>query len=570
MGADWTGAEWSSSQAAGRAAERRLGVLAIPLALTVFVIDTFTDIESAIAVLYVLVLLLAATALSRRGILRVAAGCAVLAVLSFFLSHWHDMDLSAVLRCGVSLAAILITGALLVRDHESRALLVRANGALARSERRYRGMFEQARISLWEQDFTAVTAALDALRADGVTDIAAHAQANPGWAREMGASVVTTNVNDATLELLGAAGRAEVLGPLERFLPAEDPALPQILLALWDGRDRFEGRAQLIAADGRALTVLLGISFPDDGVGFDRVVVGVVDITQRERTQEALLAAQAELARAARAATLGALSASIAHELNQPLGAIMLNAQACLRWLRRDPPDIETAAKAVDRMVRDGKRAADIVQRTRGMLVKDTRCDETIDLRQLVDEVALLLERELSAAATVLVTGFAPDVPPVRGSRVGLQQVLINLVTNGLHAMVEMGVEAGSRRRELSVTVDRLGDGQGSGRESGQESGSQVTVAVRDRGPGIDETSSARLFDPFFTTRPDGMGMGLSICRSTVESCGGTLTAHNHAEGGAVFEFTIPAALPPPPAISGPSPALSASPAVPPASARED
>ncbi|SMF18184.1 His Kinase A (phospho-acceptor) domain-containing protein [Azospirillum oryzae] len=550
MGADWTGAEWGSSQAAGRAAERRLGLLAIPLALTVFVIDTFTDIESAIAVLYVLVLLLAATALSRRGILRVAAGCALLAVLSFFLSHWHDMDLSTVLRCGVSLAAILITGALLVRDHDSRALLVRANTALARSERRYRGMFEQARISLWEQDFTAVTAALDALRADGVTDIAAHAQANPGWAREMGAAVVTTNVNDATLELLGAAGRAEVLGPLERFLPAEDPALPQILLALWDGRDRFEGRAQLIAADGRTLTVLLGISFPDDGVGFDRVVVGVVDITQRERTQEALLAAQAELARAARAATLGALSASIAHELNQPLGAIVLNAQACLRWLRRDPPDIETAAKAADRIVRDGKRAADIVQRTRGMLVRDTRCDETIDLRQLVEEVALLLERELSAAAAVLVTGFAPDVPPVRGSRVALQQVLINLVTNGLHAMAE----AGTPRRELTVTVERAGDG------------AEVRVAVRDRGRGIDEASRARLFDPFFTTRPDGMGMGLSICRSTVESCGGTLTAHNHAEGGAVFEFTIPAALPEPPtpapapapAAAGPSPAVPA------------
>jgi signal transduction histidine kinase len=554
MGADWAGAEWSGSQAAGRAAERRLGVLAIPLALTVFVIDTFTDIESAIAVLYVLVLLLAATALSRRGVLRVAAGCALLAVLSFFLSHWHDMGLSSVLRCGVSLAAILITGALLVRDHDSRALLVRANNALARSERRYRGMFEQARISLWEQDFTAVTAALDALRADGVTDIAAHAQANPGWAREMGASVVTTNVNDATLELLGAAGRAEVLGPLERFLPAEDPALPQILLALWDGRDRFEGRAQLIAADGRTLTVLLGISFPDDGVGFDRVVVGVVDITQRERTQEALLAAQAELARAARGATLGALSASIAHELNQPLGAIVLNAQACLRWLRRDPPDIETAAKAADRIVRDGKRAADIVQRTRGMLVKDTRCDETIDLRQLVEEVALLLERELSAAATVLVSGFAPDVPPVRGSRVGLQQVLINLVTNGLHAMAE----AGSPRRELTITVELAGDGN------------EVSVAVRDRGRGIDEASRARLFDPFFTTRPDGMGMGLSICRSTVESCGGTLTAHNHAEGGAVFEFTIPAALPQPPASSGPLPAFSGSPAVPPAPARED
>ena len=552
------GAVPGGSNMAGRANERRLGVLAVPLGFAVFVIDTFTDIESAIAVLYVLVLLLAATTLSRRGILQVVGGCGFLAVLSFLLSHWHDMDLSAVLRCGVSLAAILITGALLVRDHESRALLVRANGALARSEKRYRSMFEQARFSLWEQDFTAVTAALDALRADGVTDLAAHAQANPGWAREMGALIVTTNVNDATLELLGAADRAEVLGPLERFLPEDDPAMPQVLLALWDGRDRFEGRTQLVAADGRVLTVLLGISFPDDGIGFDQVVVGIVDITQRERTQEALLAAQAELARAARAATLGALSASIAHELNQPLGAIVLNAQACLRWLRRDPPDIDTAAKAVDRMIRDGKRAAEIVQRTRGMLVKDARCDETIDLRQLVEEVALLLERELSAAAAVLSTDFAADVPSVRGSRVGLQQVLINLVTNGLHAMAE----AGSPRRDLTVTVDSPGQIQGT---------AQVRVSVRDRGRGIDEGSRARLFDPFFTTRPDGMGMGLAICRSTVESCGGTLSVHNHAEGGAVFEFTIPAASHPPYAHlpSTPSPATH-SPAAPLAPARED
>ena len=532
-------AAWGGSLANGRPMERRLGLLSIPLALAVFIVDTFTDIESAIAVLYVLVLLLAATALSRRGILRVAAGCAMLAVLSFLLSHWQDMDLSSVLRCGVSLAAILITGALLVRDHDSRALLLRANGALARSEKRHRSMFEQARISLWEQDFTAVTASLDTLRAAGVTDLAAYAQADPGWARGMGALILTTNVNDATVELLGAAGRPAVLGPLDRYLPAEDPAMLQVLQALWERRDRFEGRAQLIAADGRTLTVLLGISFPDDCVGFDQVVVGVVDITQRERTQEALLAAQAELARAARAATLGALSASIAHELNQPLGAIVLNAQACLRWLRRDRPDIETAAKAADRIVRDGRRAADIVQRTRGMLVKDTHCDDTIDLPQLVDEAALLLERELAGAGAILVTDFAP-VPPVRGSRVGLQQVLVNLVTNGLHAMAE----ADSPRRELTVAIGSL------------EGGAQVRVAVRDRGRGIDEASHARLFDPFFTTRPDGMGMGLAICRSTIESCGGTLTAHNHADGGAVFEFTLPAA--PPPSTEAPAERLAA------------
>ncbi len=545
-------AGYGASPESRRRNELRFGALAVLLGLTVFAVDTFTDIESAIAVLYVLVLLLAANALPRAGIVRVGAGCAVLAVLSFLLSHWHDMDVQSALRCGVSLAAILITTALLVRDHLSRALLVRANGALARSEKRYRSMFEQARFSLWEQDFSGVKEALDALRAAGVTDLAAHAQANPGWARGMASLVVTTNVNDATLELLGAADRAEVLGPLERFLPAEDPAMLEALLAIHEGRDRFEGRARLIAADGRVLTVLLGISLPDDGIGFDQVVVGVVDITQRERTQEALLAAQAELARAARAATLGALSASIAHELNQPLGAIVLNAQACLRWLRRDPPDIDTASKAVERMVRDSKRAGGIVQRTRGMLVKDADRDEIIDLRQLVVEAAQLLERELSAGGAILATDFADGVPPVRASRVGLQQVLINLIANGLHAMAEMGAEMGAEaspiQRELTVSVD-------------SPDPAQVRVSVRDRGTGIDEEHRARLFDPFFTTRPDGMGMGLAICRSTVESCGGTLTARNHEDGGAVFEFTIPAAAPPPSPGAASSPAAATLPA---------
>ena len=539
-------AGYGASPESRRRNELRFGALAFLLGLTVFAVDTFTDIESAIAVLYVLVLMLAANALPRAGIVRVGAGCAVLAVLSFLLSHWHDMDVQSALRCGVSLAAILITTALLVRDHLSRALLVRANGALARSEKRYRSMFEQARFSLWEQDFTGVKDALDALRAVGVTDLAAHAQANPGWARGMASLVVTTNVNDATLELLGAADRAEVLGPLERFLPAEDPAILDALLAIHEGKDRFEGRARLIAADGRVLTVLLGIRLPDDGIGFDQVVVGVVDITQRERTQEALLAAQAELARAARAATLGALSASIAHELNQPLGAIVLNAQACLRWLRRDPPDIDTASKAVERMVRDSKRAGEIVQRTRGMLVKDADRDEIIDLRQLVEEAAQLLERELSAGGATLTTDFADGVPPVRASRVGLQQVLINLIANGLHAMAETGAEtgaemgAGTAQRELTVSVD-------------SPDPAQVRVSVRDRGTGIAEEHRARLFDPFFTTRPDGMGMGLAICRSTVESCGGTLTARNHEDGGAVFEFTIPAAALPPSPVPSPT-----------------
>jgi C4-dicarboxylate-specific signal transduction histidine kinase len=164
------------------------------------------------------------------------------------------------------------------------------------------------------------------------------------------------------------------------------------------------------------------------------------------------------------------------------------------------------------------------VQRTRGLLVKSAGRDEAIDLRQLVRETALLLERELAAHGATLLTDFAADVPLVTASRIEMQQVLINLMTNGLQAMSE----ACSSVPELIVAV------------RSPEAG-VVSVSIRDRGAGISDENQAKLFDPFFTTKADGMGMGLSICRSTIEARGGSLTARNHSEGGAEFEFVLPA-----------------------------
>jgi C4-dicarboxylate-specific signal transduction histidine kinase len=327
--------------------------------------------------------------------------------------------------------------------------------------------------------------------------------------------------------LLRLSSPAEALGPIEHFLPAGDPALPAVLAAVAEGSSRFEGRAKLLAADGQVLTVLLRISFPDEADEFGRVVVGMVDVTEREQLQQTQLAAQAELARASRAATVGALSASIAHELNQPLGAVVMNAQTCLRWLGKDPPDVEAAVRAAERAVRDGRRAAEIVQRTRGQLVHDQRNDEAIDLRALIEETIPLLETELNAHAATVVTRLAPSIPPIRADRVALQQVLINLMTNGLHAMAETGAAG----RELTVSVDG----------PAAPDVPEVRVSIRDRGKGIPDEVQARLFEPFFTTKRGGMGMGLAICRSTIETYGGRLTARTHEQGGAVFEFALPA-----------------------------
>jgi C4-dicarboxylate-specific signal transduction histidine kinase len=515
--------DFSTGRYGAKRKQTWLLLLAMVLAPAVFTIDTFTEIESAIAVLYVLVLLLAADEISRRGVIALAAICGGLTLLSFFINHGQAADLSSILRCVVSLAAIVITTAILLRDKASRQGLWEANMALTRSERRYRSIFEQSRFSLWEQDFSRVKQMLSDLRARGVTDLAAYVRTDGEFPGRCADLIATLDVNEATVELLGATSRADVVGSMRRFLPADNPGLMNVLAAIFEGRDRVEGKGRMIAADGRELTVLFGMTFPDDDRDFNRVVVALVDVTQRELTQQALHAAQAELGRASRVATVGMLSASLAHEINQPLGALVMNAQTCLRWLRRDPPDLESAVKAAERTVQGGKRVSEIVQQTRAMLVKGVRDDEEVDLRQLVEEVSLLLEHELSAAAVSLRLDFALELPPLRSSRVELQQVLVNLIANGLEAMRDVDVPL----REIAVTADRPDAGH-------------VRVSVRDRGAGLSEENARKLFDPFFTTKAEGMGMGLAICRSTIEARGGRIAARNHAEGGAIFEFILP------------------------------
>jgi PAS domain S-box-containing protein len=496
------------------------------LAVGVFAVDTFTDVPSAIAVLYVVVMLVAARTHGQPGVFFAGLSCLGLTIASFFISHGLAASFPAVLRLLVSLAAVLITTMLLMRDQASRAELLAAHAALTRSERRYRLIFENARVSLWEQDYARIAAVLNDLRERGITDLAGYAQQDPGFADRCAALIITTDVNEATLELMGAQRREEVLGPLRRFLPANPDALIQALQALLDGRQRHERPGTILRLDGRVRTVLLGLSFPEDERGLSRVITSLVDITEREETQEALTAARAELARAARAATVGALSASIAHELNQPLGAVVMNAQTCLRWLRRDPPDIGAASQAAERIARDGMRASELVRKTRGMLVKGDRREELIDARHLVEEVLALLERETAASGTRIILHAVPGAPQIRANRVEMQQVLINLVGNALQAMANRP----SASREITLTVD-------------VPEAERVLISVAGRGTGITGDDLPKLFDPFFTTKADGMGLGLAICRTTIEAAGGSLTARNREGGGAIFDCLLPAAV---------------------------
>jgi len=247
------------------------------------------------------------------------------------------------------------------------------------------------------------------------------------------------------------------------------------------------------------------------------------DVTARKQAEEALRRMQEELAHVSRALTMGEMAASIAHEVNQPLSAVVINGNACLRWLAGDSPNLDEARDAARCIVRDGKRASDVLARIRSFLKGEGAEKTRLDLNEGIREVVALAQAEVRKNGVTLRMELARDLPPVRGDRVQLQQVVLNLILNAVEAM--SAVE--DRPRELVIRT-----------QSGELD--PVRVTVQDSGRGLDPESTKRLFDAFYTTKPGGMGMGLSICRSIVESHGGRLRAAPNDGPGATFSFTLP------------------------------
>jgi C4-dicarboxylate-specific signal transduction histidine kinase len=244
---------------------------------------------------------------------------------------------------------------------------------------------------------------------------------------------------------------------------------------------------------------------------------------EAKRAEEQLLALQAALAHATRVTTLGELSASIAHEVGQPLGAIVTSGEACLRWLGRRTPQPEEVRACVEHMIAEGRRASEIVLRVRSLTSRAAPQKTQLELNDVVNEVVALVQREVLHHRISLRLKLACELPPLLGDRVQLQQVLINLVINGIQAMADIGDDS----RELLI-------------ESRRDKEGYVVVAVQDSGPGIDPANADRLFEAFFTTKSHGMGMGLSICRSIIEAHGGRVWASSNAGHGATFQFSLP------------------------------
>ncbi|TCL75506.1 PAS domain-containing sensor histidine kinase [Rhizobium sp. BK251] len=251
-----------------------------------------------------------------------------------------------------------------------------------------------------------------------------------------------------------------------------------------------------------------------------RVSAAMMDVSESKRMSESLLKAQAELAHVTRLTTMGELVASISHEVNQPLGAMKLSAQAGLRWLDRESPDLERVGASLNRVVDNANRAEDLILKLRNMAKKHEIEAVPLNLNRIATDVIELLRGEANERDVTCVVDPEPDLKLVDGDEIQLQQILVNFVMNGFDAM------AGAEHREITIRSRNGAD--------------SVVLDVTDSGPGIPENLKDRLFDAFFTTKAHGMGMGLSICRSIVEAHGGTIDAFNNEDRGATFRISLP------------------------------
>jgi two-component system, LuxR family, sensor kinase FixL len=576
-------------------------VAAGAIAIAIFVFDTLIHLEIAVGVFYVAVVLIVVRFFDQRTVLLVAAGCMALALLSYLLSH-EEPSVTGFANLAIDLSAIGTATYLALRNQSAARALTdqfrlvidtiptlawrtRPDGHAEFFNRRwqeYTGLsLEQAQGWGWAgaihpDEVAGLTDTWRAIleggrpgetearmrRGDGAyrwflfraeplrddrgkivkwygtyTDIEDRKRGEAVLLEQAGLldlthdTVFVRDMNDViTYWNRGAEERygwprEQALGKtshelMETIFPAP---LKEITAGL-RRTGRWEGELVHTKRDGTQVIVASRWSLQRDEREQPIATLETNnDITERKRMQEALDDAQANLARVNRAILLGEMTASIAHEVNQPIAAVVTGAGACLRWLAAQPPDLEEARQTLHRIVKDGNRASDVISRIRALVRKAPPQKDPLDINETILEVVALTRSEVQKNRVWLQTRFSSDLPLVFGDRIQLQQVILNLIINAIEAM------SGSAEglRELLI---------GSGRAGADE----ACVTVRDSGPGLAWDKVDRLFEAFYTTKPDGIGMGLAISRSIIEAHGGRLWATPNVPRGAVLQFTLP------------------------------
>ena len=315
---------------------------------------------------------------------------------------------------------------------------------------------------------------------------------------------------------------------LQRVHPDDIESVRQTLDRAANDHSEFDIEFRLLMPSNAIKHIHAVAHVMENGSGKTQFVGALMDITAATEAETKLHQAQAQVAHVARATSLGALSASIAHEINQPLAAIVSHGEASLRWLNRDVPRLDEVQSSINYVIANGKRASEVIQRIRALIRKSDQQIAVLNLNDLVEEVVPLVRNEVARQRATLRFDLGADIPAIAGDAIQLQQVVINLIVNAVQAMAAI-----EDRPRAVVVQSRIGDA------------GHVVIEVQDSGPGIEPEHAAHIFEPFFTTKPDGMGMGLSICRSIIEAHGGQIEVLSRApEPGAIFRCTVPTSPP--------------------------
>jgi PAS domain S-box-containing protein len=398
----------------------------------------------------------------------------------------------------------------------------KAKSAVESSEERYRSLFHVLPVALVQLDRRELAGVFEALHAEGVSDLQRYFTTHPSFYEYASHSIKVVEVNRQTVELFGARDASPLLGPVARIWSESPETIKRSMQARFQGASRFEAEMKIRTFDGELRDVLYVAHFPE-AFGQEALGLGcLVDVSDRVKAQTMLAEVQAEFAHAARVSMLGELTASIAHEINQPLGAILTNGEAALLWLKRPRPNLDELRALAGRTIADARRAADIIRRIRDMATRTETERSRVALNAVIEDVLLFLNPELKKNDVETTLDLAPDLPDVMGDRVQLQQVFVNLAVNAQYAM------AGQEDRRLVIRTERV-------------EGDVVRAEIEDTGHGIPPENLNQLFQSFFTTKRGGMGIGLAVCRSIIEAHAGRIEAANRPGGGARFRFTLPA-----------------------------
>jgi PAS domain S-box-containing protein len=398
--------------------------------------------------------------------------------------------------------------------------------ALEKSEQRYRHLFHNMPVALWQLNAEPLIAMFKELRGQGVGDLSAYIDDHPEFLSNAIGALMVEEVNDYTVQLFGARTRQELLGPTHWTWANSIDTFRRAMESRWRGEELFQETTKLVTRDGRLINALFTAARPQTIEGLPISLISVIDLTEQVRAEEELQRVRADFAHAARISMLGELTASVAHEVNQPLAAIAAGGEASLRWLARPTPDVDEVQELTKGMVADARRASEIIARIRAVATRRAPEPLLLSLDDVIGEALLFLRHEVESRG-VAVSHFAVLGPQkVLADRTQLQQVIVNLAVNAMQAMAQ----AESKKRNLTIRTVAPDP-------------TRLRCSVEDSGPGIEPRHETRLFDSFFSTKDGGMGMGLRICRSVIEAHGGRIEADNgSSHGGARFSFTLPVA----------------------------